>query len=281
MVVIVLPDTLELAGALGVALRPPERPQPERDEDGARDEERPHQVQQLGEWCAPDEPAAHAVEDVGRRRQSRQDLHPVRQHVDGVVHAADQQQAGLQHERHLGAAFHVQERQDRGDHADPDEAERAEQHERERGHGVRVREVELREEQEQHDEDHGRVDEAVDHRVADRSQQLRPAPDGCHEGVLEGPFPALDRHGLGDPAEHDGEVVPEDRTHHQRQEQRRAVLVGTDERDRERARDGIDQEGKLPAPVAARQEEVSLDEGVGGLQLMGDDGHRSDLLRVS
>ena len=136
-----------------------------------------------------------------------------------------------------------------------------------------LREVELREEQHQRDEDHRRVDEAVEHRVGDRTEQVRPAPDGRHERVLEGALPALDRDRLGDPAEHDRQVVPEDRPDHQRQQQRLAALVCTDERDRERARDGIDQEREFPAPVAAGQEEVALDEGVRGLQLMGDDGH--------
>jgi hypothetical protein len=192
----------------------------------------------------------------------REHLHPARQDLHRVIDAADEQQARLQHERHLRAAFHVQQRQDGGDHADPDEAERAEQHEHDRRHRVRVREIELREEQHERDEDHGRVDEAVDHRVQDRAEQLRPAPDRGHERVLEGAFPALDRDGLGDPAEDDRQVVPEDRSHHQREQQRRAALVGTDERDRKRARDRIDQEGDFPTPVAARQIEIPLDEGV-------------------
>ena len=117
----------------------------------------------------------------------------------------------------------------------------------------------------------GRVDEAVDHRVQDRAEQLRPAPDRRHHRVLERALPALDGDRLGDPAEDDRQVVPEDRPDHQRQEQARVALVGTDERDRERARDGVDEEGDLPAPVAAGQEEVALDEGVRRLQLMGDD----------
>ena len=159
----------------------------------------------------------------------------------------------------------------------PDEAERAEQHERDDRRRVRAGQVQLREEQDERDEDDRGVDEAVDHRVDDRAEQLRPALDRRHHRVLEGALPALDGDRLGDPAEHDRQVVPEDRADHQRQQQLLVALRRTDERDRQRARDGIDQEGELPAPVAAGQVEVALDEGVRGLQLMGDDGHRSDL----
>ena len=48
-------DPLELAGALGVALRAAERPQPERDEDDAHHDERPDVVQQLADRRAVDQ----------------------------------------------------------------------------------------------------------------------------------------------------------------------------------------------------------------------------------
>ena len=221
--VIAQPDPLELAGALGVALGPAERPQPERDEHDAH-----RRCSGQTSWSSsvtgvPSiEPGAHAVEDVGRRRQARQHLHPLGQDLDRVVHAADEQQARLQHERHLRAALDVQQRQDRGDHADADEAERAEQHEHDGGRRVRAREVELS----------GRTARAR-RRSRPCGRGRRPSrtatePSSCdqrrtgrHERVLEGALPALDGDRLGDPAEHDRQVVPEDRSHHQRQQQRR------------------------------------------------------------
>src|SRR4249919_887363 len=61
-------DPLELAGALGVALGPAERPQPERDEHGTHHDQRPDEVQQLVQRRAVDQPGANALEDVGGRR---------------------------------------------------------------------------------------------------------------------------------------------------------------------------------------------------------------------
>ena len=135
--------------------------------------------------------------------------------------------------------------------------------------------VELGEEEDQHHEDCGRMDEAVDHRIQDGAEELRPTPDGRHHRVLEGALPALDGDRLGNPAEHHGQVVPEDRPDHQEEDQTRTALVGPDQRDAQRARDGIDQEGELPAPVAARQEEVALDEGIRRLELVTEGHHRS------
>jgi hypothetical protein len=159
----------------------------------------------------------------------RQHLHPGRQDIDRIVDAADEQQARLQDERHLRPALHVQQRQDRGEHPDADEAERAEQHERDGGAGVCCRQVQLREEQDQRDEDDRSVDEAVDHRVQHGSEQLRRAPDGRHHRVLERAFPSLDGDRFRDPAEHDRQVVPEDRPDHQGQQQLFAALGCTDE----------------------------------------------------
>ena len=50
---------------------------------------------------AIDQRAADGVEDVGRRRDSRDQLHPFRQHGRGVVDPAHEQQTRLQHEDHL------------------------------------------------------------------------------------------------------------------------------------------------------------------------------------
>ena len=58
-------DSLQLAGALGVALGPAERPQPERDEHDPTDEQRPHVVEQLGR------PACRRSARRGRRRGRR------------------------------------------------------------------------------------------------------------------------------------------------------------------------------------------------------------------
>src|SRR4051794_33490183 len=108
-------DPLELAGPLGVALGPAERPQPERDEEAAHDEERPDVADEGGHRCPVDQPLADPVEDVRRGRQVREHLHPARQDVDRVVHPADEEQARLEDERHLRPALHVQQRQDRRD----------------------------------------------------------------------------------------------------------------------------------------------------------------------
>ena len=119
------------------------------------------------------------------------------------------------------------------------------------------------------------MDQAVHHRVRARAQQLGPAPDRRHERVLEGALPALDGDGLGDPREHDGQVVPEDGADDQGQEQPRIALRRADQADRQRAGDGVDEERDLPAPVPAGEEEVALDEGVRRLQLMREESQRS------
>src|SRR5438093_1939604 len=268
-------DSLQLSGPLGVALGATERPQPERDEDGTHHDERPDITEERRHRRAVDQALPHTVQDVRRRRQVRQDLHPAGQDVDRVVDPTDEQQARLEDERHLRAALDVQQREDRRDHPDPDETERAKQHEGDDRQRIRAGEVELGEEQDQHDEDHRRVDQPVQHRVQDRPEQLRPAPDRRHHRVLERSFPALDADRLGDPAEHYRQVVPEDRPDHQQEQQAGAALVGADQRDAECARHGIDQEGDLPAPVASCQEEVPLHEGVRRLQLVSERGHRS------
>ena len=51
--------------------------------------------------------------------------------------------------------------------------------------------------------------------------------------------------------------------------------VRPDQRDRQRAGDGVDEERDLLAPVAAGEEEVPLDEGVARAELVGDQAHRS------
>ena len=165
-----------------------------------------------------DETRPDALQDVRRRRELGQELHPLRQDRDAVVDAAHQQDQRLEHEGHLGAAFHVQQGQDGGHHADADERRRAEDHDHGRSDEVRVRQVEA-EEQRQHHQDDGRVDQAVHDREHGRAEQLHPAPDGRHEGVLERALPALPGHRLGDEAEDDGQVVPEDGADHQREHQ--------------------------------------------------------------
>ena len=52
---------------------------------------------------------------------------------------------------------------------------------------------------------------------------------------------------------------------------------GADQRDRERAGDGVDEERDLPPPVPAGEEEVALDEGVRRLQLVRQQGQGSVL----
>ena len=105
----------------------------------------------------------------------------------------------------------------------------------------------------QHDQDDGRMDQAVHHREQGRAEQLRYAPHGRHHGVLERAFPALPGDRLGDEAEHERQVVPEDRRRSSATGSALAALLLADEGDGQRACDGIDQEGELPAPVALDQ----------------------------
>jgi hypothetical protein len=126
---------------------------------------------------------------------------------------------------------------------------------------VGLRQVDA-EEEDQHDDHDGGVDEAVDDGEDGRAQQLRHAPHGGHHGVLERALPALPADLLGDDREDDRQVVPEGGADHQRQDQPLAVLVTPDERDGQRTGDGVDHEGHFPAPVALGQVEVALDEGV-------------------
>src|SRR6185369_4195982 len=58
------------------------------------------------------------------------------------------------------------------------------------------------------------------------------------------------------------------------EDETRAALIGPDQRDAERARHRIDQERELPAPVAAGEVEVTLDEGIRGLHLVTEGHHR-------
>ena len=125
------------------------------------------------------------------------------------------------------------------------------------------------------------MDDAVGHRIGHRAQELGGPMDGRHHRVLERALPALDGDRLGDPAEHHRQVVPEDRPDDQGQEQAGIAGLGADQRDREGARGRVDQERDLPAPVAPGQEEVSFDEGVRGLQFMGQERHRTCLSRLS
>src|SRR5438045_4419058 len=61
-------DPLQLAGPLGVALGPAERPQPERDEERAHQDQRPDITDQGRHRRTVDEAPPAGVEHVGRRR---------------------------------------------------------------------------------------------------------------------------------------------------------------------------------------------------------------------
>jgi hypothetical protein len=88
------------------------------------------------------------------------------------------------------------------------------------------------------------VHEAVAHRVHAGSQQLGVAPDRRHERVFERAFPALDLDRLRDPAEHHGQVVPEDRADHEREQQ--AVVLAAARSARSRARRRRSRRGTRP-----------------------------------
>src|SRR5664279_4319844 len=92
---------LELAGPLGVALGLAEAPHAHGDEHDRHDHERPDVAEEPVEADTLDEGGPDAVEDVGRRRQVRQDLHPAWQDGDGVVDPAHEEQDRLEDERHL------------------------------------------------------------------------------------------------------------------------------------------------------------------------------------
>ena len=93
-----------------------------------------------------------------------------------------------------------------------------------------LRQVQLEEER-QHDQHEDRVHQPEGDRVDRRAEQLRIAPHGRHEGVLQRPLPALPLDRLGDELEDDRQVAPEDGADDQRQQQPVVALAAADEAD--------------------------------------------------
>ena len=130
-------------------------------------------------------------------------------------------------------------------------------------------EVELPVEDHQHDQDHapcgrGRRPSRTTHEPSSWVQR-RIGAMNVYSSV---PSQRSTADRLGDPREDDRQVVPEDGADDQRQEQPVVARRRADQRDRQRAGDGVDEERDLPPPVPAGEEEVALDEGVRRLQLM-------------
>src|SRR5688500_1753819 len=86
---------LQLAVPLRVHLAAVEDPEPERDGQGTDDQERPDVVPERAERRAVEDRGADALERVRRRRDRRDPLHPLRQHLDRVVDARDDEQHPL------------------------------------------------------------------------------------------------------------------------------------------------------------------------------------------
>jgi hypothetical protein len=139
-----------------------------------------------------------------------------------------------------------------------------------------VAEVEV--EEHRHDaEQEDRADDAVDDRERAHAEQVNRARERRHERVLDRPFPALPRNGLGEDLEDDPEVGPD----HGADEQDRGHLVDVDlpaagldalgdEDDRQGVRDGPDEEGDVPPDVALDEVDVALDDAGEADQLVPD-----------
>ena len=225
-----------------------------------------------------EEPGPDAVEDVGRRRELREHLHPPRQHArPGSRRPDTSSRHDWSDERHLGAALHVEQRQDRGHHADADEAERAQEHEDRRpSPGSSTPRSSCGEEQpgaRPASPPCGRGRSAIAYRHEPSSWvQRRTGAMNVYSSVPSQRSTAIVS---AIQREDDGEVVPEDGADDEREEQAVVARRGADQADRERAGDGVDEERQLPPPVPAGEEEVALDEGVGRLQLVRDESQRS------
>ena len=90
-------------GALRVALDCDEEPQSERDREHADDERRPHLGPERNEIGALQQGQTHALDHIRRGRDGGEELHPVRQHLDRVIDARDEQHDGLDDVGHLNS----------------------------------------------------------------------------------------------------------------------------------------------------------------------------------
>src|SRR5512132_4718048 len=82
-----LPRPLQLPVALRMALADAEDPESGRDRDEANHDQRPDVPPDGADAVAVQDRVADPPERVGRRRDRRQPLHPLRQHADGVIDA--------------------------------------------------------------------------------------------------------------------------------------------------------------------------------------------------
>ena len=168
--------------------------------------------------------------------------------------------------------------QDGRHHPDPDERDRRDREQHERGAEVRVRHVQA-EERGDDAEEQRRSDDAVGDREQAHPDQVHRPRERGHEGVLDRPLPALPGNRLGEDLEDDPEVGPDHGPDQQDRRQladvdlaaRRLDPAG-DEHDRERVGCRPEEERKLPPGVALDQVPVPLDDPAEPDQLV-TDGH--------
>src|SRR4249920_1234609 len=154
---------LQLPVTLRVQLATPEHPQAKRDRDRADEDERSDLVTHLGEAFAVDDRPTDALEGVRRWRELREELHPVREDADGVVHARDDEQRPLRDEAELRPLLGRDEREDRGHDPDPDEGDGRDGEDGECRQEVRIGHREAEEERADPEQEDG-ADDPVDDR---------------------------------------------------------------------------------------------------------------------
>src|SRR3970282_1731864 len=108
------PGPLQLPVLLRIQLAAVEDPQAERNGDGADDEQRHDLVPHLGHAGAFEDRLARTLERVGRRRDRRDPLHPLRQYLDWVVDTGDHEQRALGDEAELRSLLGRDQRQHGG-----------------------------------------------------------------------------------------------------------------------------------------------------------------------
>src|SRR5438093_1479155 len=96
-----------------------------RHENDPEENERRQRAQQILNPVAVDNRPANAVQEVGCGRDVGEDTQPWRKHVHAVVHARDQEDDRLDHERHLRPPLRVQQRQHPRQDAEPGHADAA------------------------------------------------------------------------------------------------------------------------------------------------------------
>ena len=161
---------------------------------------------------------------------------------------------------HLRAAFGEKQREDGRHDANPNEGKAARQQHHQPAKQVGCAQIDIK----HHggsDQDHTGEDQAVEHGEEGLPGHMGKAVDRGHQGIFDGPFPALDVDQVGDPVENLGEEAPHQVADQKIQHQVIGIHldVGStadyahpqaDKADRQAFRGGIDQPYHFPRPVA-------------------------------